>query len=185
MRSSVASPASRPVRSAGPSVIVGLVVALLTAGCGSETSGSEPGTAPDRTTSPTAHLAACVEDAPEEPCDPLPPYDAGYWLAQSEGRTGAYLDAAALCLGALLDGAVVGRRGACVDVHAAYVAEARAGRRDLDGRLDQTQAARAFGLAYSAVVAERSRRSADRMGGRGDDPGSALGAPSPDSLPRP
>ena len=74
-----------------------------------------------------------------------------------------YLDAAELCLGALLRGDVVGRRGACVDVHQAYVADARSGPRDLDGRLGAVQAGRAFGLAYSAVVAERSRRTAESM----------------------
>ena len=56
-----------------------------------------------------------------------------------------------------------GRRGACVDVHQAYVADARSGPRDLDGRLGAVQAGRAFGLAYSAVVAERSRRTAESM----------------------
>ncbi len=113
-----------------------------------------------------AHLTTCIEDAPDEPCNPLPGYDAAYWLSEGENRTETYLDGAALCLGALLDGDVVGRQGACTDVYEAYVAEARGGSRDLDGRLDDAQAGRAFGLAYSALVSERSLRSAEGMTGR-------------------
>ena len=113
-----------------------------------------------------AHLAACVESAPDQPCERLPGYDPGYWTAEQTDRTPAYLDAAELCLGALLDGHVVGRRGACADVYDAYVADAQAGRRDLDGRLDEAEAGRAFGLAYSAVVARRASDVGRRMGGQ-------------------
>ena len=172
---SATSSTSDLVRSTGVSVCVALAVALVVAGCGSETGGSETGAVPDQMAPPVAHLAACIGDAPEEPCTPLPPYDAAYWLGQSGDRTDVYLDGAALCLGALLDGHMVGRRGACVDVHAAYVEEARDGRRDLDGRLDGDQAGRAFGLAYSAVVAERSRRSAEGMEGGRDYNSEPLG----------
>ena len=172
---SVTRPTPSLVRSNGLSVSVALAVALAVAGCGSEADGSEPDVGPDQMAPPVAHLAACIEDAPEEPCAPLPPYDAAYWLGQSGDRTEVYLDGAALCLGALLEGNMVGRRGACVDVHAAYVEEARDGRRDLDGRLDVDQAGRAFGLAYSAVVAERSRRSAEGMEGGRDYNSEPLG----------
>ena len=112
------------------------------------------------------HLAACVEDAPDQPCERLPGYDPSYWVAEQTDRTGAYLDAAELCLGALLDGQVVGRRGACTDVYDAYVADAQAGRRDLDGRLGEAQAGRALGLAYSTVVARRTLDAGRQMGGR-------------------
>ena len=127
---------------------------LLATGCGSSD---------DDRPAAVAHLAACVERVPDQPCAPLAGHGADYWLAQQSDRTTAYLDAAEVCLGALLRGEVAGRRGACVDVHQAYVADARSGPRDLDGRLGAVQAGRAFGLAYSAVVAERSRRTAESM----------------------
>ena len=140
---------SRSVRALG-----GLLGSLLlAAGC----AGSE-----DRS-APVAHLAACVERAPDQPCGPLAGHGTDYWLAQQSDRTDAYLDAAEVCLGALLRGDMAGRRGACVDVHQAYVVDARSGPRDLDGRLGAVQAGRAFGLAYSAVVAEQSRRTAESM----------------------
>ena len=144
-------------------LLTALLVGLLVAGCGPETDAT-PSTPSDREVAePVAHLAACVADAPDEPCDPLSGYDAAYWLSQGESRTEVYFDGAALCLGALLDGAAVGRQGACTDVYEAYVAEARDGSRDLDGRLDEAQAGRAFGLAYSALVAARSARTAEGM----------------------
>ena len=138
-----------------PVLVAGfLVVGPLAAGCAD---------GPADRSAPVAHLAACVERAPDRPCEPLAGHGADYWLAQQSDRTTAYLDAAEVCLGALLRGEVAGRRGACVDVHQAYVADARSGPRDLDGRLGADQAGRAFGLAYSAVVAERSRRTAESM----------------------
>ena len=127
---------------------------LLAAGCAADS---------ENHSAPVAHLAACVKRAPNQACEPLAGHGADYWLAQQSDRTTAYLDAAEVCLGSLLRGEVAGRRGACVDVHQAYVADARSGPRDLDGRLGAVQAGRAFGLAYSAVVAERSRRTAESM----------------------
>ena len=106
---------------------------------------------------------------PDRPCERLPGYDPDFWTAEQADRTDAYLDASALCLRALLRGDVVGRRGACADVYPAYVADARDGRRDLDGRLDEAEAGRAFGLAYSAVVAARSARTAESMREDGRD----------------
>ena len=132
----------------------GFLGLLIAAGCAT---GSEDHSAP------VAHLAACVERAPDQACEPLAGHGADYWLAQQSDRTDTYLDAAEVCLGALLRGDMAGRRGACVDVHQAYVVDARSGPRDLDGRLGAVQAGRAFGLAYSAVVAERSRRTAESM----------------------
>ena len=146
-----------------------LLVGLLIAGCGPGTDATSSAPAGSDVAEPVAHLATCVEDAPGEPCEPLPGYDAAYWLSEGEGRTETYLDGAALCLGALLDGAVAGRQGACTDVYEAYVAEARDGSRDLDGRLDEAQAGRAFGLAYSALVAARSARTAEGMREGGSD----------------
>lgn len=150
-----------------------LLIGLFAAGCGSETDTTSPAPAGGEAAEPVAHLAACIEDAPDQPCDPLPGYDAAYWLSEGEGRTEVYLDGTALCLRSLLDGDLVGRRGACTDVYEAYVAEARDGSRDLDGRLDEAQAGRAFGLAYSALVAARSERTAEGMreGGRDNDAG--------------
>ena len=113
---------------------------------------------------PIAHLAACIGDAPEERA-PRSPYDAAYWLGQSGRPT---FPTAPPTRGAP-------RRACRVDIHAAYVEEARDGRRDLDGRLDGDQAGRAFGLAYSAVVAERSRRSAEGMEGGRDYNSEPLG----------
>ena len=158
MNPSSLRPAGSPVRlrteaPAWPSLVVALL-GLAVAGCAAETDGAPAS---------VAHLAACVEDAPDRPCERLPGYDSAYWTAEQTDRTDAYLDASALCLRALLRGDVVGRRGACADVYPAYVADARDGRRDLDGRLDEAEAGRAFGLAYSAVVAARSARTAEGM----------------------
>ncbi len=105
---------------------------------------------------PVAHLAACAESAPDQPCARLPGYDPAYWLAEQADRTDVYQDAAEICLGALLDGAVVGRRGACADVYDAYLVDARAGRRDLGGRIPDADAGRALGLVYSAQQARRT-----------------------------
>ena len=142
-----------------------LLVGLVAAGCATDTAEAPPAEAPG----PVAHLADCIEDAPDRPCERLPGYDSDYWTAEQADRTDAYLDASALCLRALLRGDVVGRRGACADVYPAYVADARDGRRDLDGRLDEAEAGRAFGLAYSAVVAARSARTAEGMREDGRD----------------
>ena len=117
---------------------------------------------------PVAHLAACVDGAPDQPCARLPGYDPAYWLAEQADRTDVYQDAAEICLGALLDGAVVGRRGACADVYDAYLVEARAGRRDLGGRLAEDDAGRALGLVYSA---QQARRSADMIRAMSSDSG--------------
>ena len=142
-----------------------LLVGLVAAGCVTDTGEAPPTEAPV----PVAHLADCIEDAPDRPCERLPSYDPAYWTAEQADRTDAYLDASALCLRALLRGDVVGRRGACADVYPAYVADARDNRRDLDGRLDEAEAGRAFGLAYSAVVAARSARTAEGMREDGRD----------------
>jgi hypothetical protein len=160
-----------------------ILVGLLAAGCGSETDTAPSGPAADGMAESVAHHAASIDDAPDEPCAPLPEYGAAYWLSEGEGRSETYLDGAALCLEALLEGAVVGRRGACTDVYEAYVPEARGGSRDLDGRLDEAQSGRAFGLAYSALVAERTRRSAEGMTGRDYNTGSIFDAPPADSTP--
>ena len=142
-----------------------LLVGLVAAGCAPDTSEAPPAEAP----APVVHLADCIEGAPDRPCERLPGYDPDYWTDEQADRTDAYLDASALCLRALLRGDVVGRRGACADVYPAYVADARDGRRDLDGRLDEAEAGRAFGLAYSAVVAARSARTAEGMREDGRD----------------
>ena len=115
---------------------------------------------------PVAHLAACVGGAPDEPCARLPGYDPAYWLAEQADRSDVYQDAAEICLGALLEGAVVGRRGACADVYDAYLVDARAGRRDLGGRIPEADAGRALGLVYSA---QQARRSVDMIRGVGSD----------------
>ena len=146
-------------------LVAALLVGLVAAGCATDTGEAPPTEAP----APVAHLADCIEDAPDQPCERLPGYDSAYWTAEQTDRTDAYLDASALCLRALLRGDVVGRRGACADVYPAYVADARDGRRDLDGRLDEAEAGRAFGLAYSAVVAARSARTAEGMREDGRD----------------
>ena len=151
------------------------LLGLLAVGCATETGGRSE---------PVAHLAACVEDAPDRPCERLPGYDPAYWLAEQTDRTDVYLDAAEVCLGALLRGEVVGRRGACTDLYDAYATDARAGRRDLDGRLDEAQAGRAFGLAYSAVVFRRAQESAEGMTGRDYNTGSVFDGPAPDSTDR-
>ena len=117
---------------------------------------------------PVAHLAACVAEAPDKPCARLPGYDPAYWLAEQAERSDVYLGAAELCLGALLDGAVAGRRGACADVYDAYLVDARAGRRDLGGRIPEADAGRALGLVYSA---QQARRSADMIRAMGADSG--------------
>ncbi|MDT7858201.1 hypothetical protein RQM47_16250 [Rubrivirga sp. S365] len=129
---------------------------------------------------PVVRLAACVEAAPSEPCARVPGVGPAYWLAEQGDRTATYLDAAEICLGALLDGAVVGRRGACVDVYDAYVADAKDGRRDLDGRLDAADAGRAFGLAYSAVVARRTQAAGQATTGRDYNAAPLFGGDSPD-----
>ena len=139
-----------------------LALVGLVAGCNGGETAATPAV-------PIAHLEACVEQSPDQPCDRLPGYDPAYWLAAQSDQATAYLDAAELCLTALLDGAVVGRRGACTDVYDAYVVDVRAGRRDLGGRLDADQAGRAFGLAYSAVVARRTREGAGAMTGTDDN----------------
>ena len=127
-------------------------------------SGCETASRPE----PVAHLAACVDGAPDEPCARLPGYDPAYWLAEQADRTDVYQDAAEICLVALLDGAVVGRRGACADVYDAYLVDARSGRRDLGGRLADDDAGRALGLVYSA---QQARRSADMIRAMGADSG--------------
>ena len=153
---------TKPVwRPLGTALLLGLVIA----GCATDTADAPSAEAP----APVAHLAACIEEAPDQPCERLPGYDPAYWMAEQTDQTEAYLDASALCLRALLRGDVVGRRGACTHVYEAYVADARDGRRDLDGRLDEAEAGRAFGLAYSAVVAARSARTAEGMREDGRD----------------
>ena len=190
-------PAPRPARTPGASpsgpptarhrsraeLVVGVVAAfgavfllnLLAVGCATETGGRPE---------PVAHLAACVEEAPDRPCERLPGYDPDYWMTEQADRTDVYLDAAEVCLGALLRGEVVGRRGACTDLYDAYVTDARAGRRDLDGRLDEAQAGRAFGLAYSAVVFQRAQESAEGMTGRDYNAGPLFDGPASDSTDR-
>lgn len=143
------------------SAVLPVLVLLISAGCGS---GDAPdATAPEAPTVPSAvaHLQACVEDAPDEPCPQNPEADAAYWTAQQEQQTEVYLDAADLCLRAALDSEKVGREGACVDVYEAYVAEGV--RSDLGGRLDEAEARRGYAKARIALQRQRSQTFIDGM----------------------
>lgn len=111
--------------------------------------------------SAVAYPGACVGDAPDEPCPPNPDADVAYWTAQQEAQSGAYLDAAELCLRAALEGENAGREGACVDVYEAYVAEGV--RSDLGGRLDETEARRGYAKARIALQRQRSQTFVDGM----------------------
>lgn len=139
----------------------------LSVGCGdgpdSNPNGPPSSADTERTPASVAHIQDCVEDAPDRPCERLAGTDVTYWEAERIARSDAYLDAAALCVRALLRGEDVGKRGACVDLHEAYVADVRAGQRDLEGRLDEEAAGRAPGLAYGAVVLARSAQTAEEM----------------------
>ena len=144
-------------RSALPPALVFLLVSGCGPGDGAET------TAPDTpaASAPVEHVRACLDDAPEEPCPPNPDADAGYWTAQQEAQSAAYLDAAELCLRAALDGEKAAREGACVDVYEAYVAEGV--RSDLGGRLDETEARRGYAKARIALERRRSQTFIDGM----------------------
>jgi hypothetical protein len=138
-----------------------ILVLLISAGCGS---GDAPeAVAPEAPTVPSAvaHLQACVDDAPDEPCPPNPDADAAYWTAQQEAQSESYLDAAELCLLAALESQKAGREGACVDVHEAYVAEGV--RSDLGGRLDESEARRGYAKARIALQRQRSQTFIDGM----------------------
>lgn len=146
--------------------LLSVLVLLFSAGCGS---GDAPeSVAPEAPTVPSAvaHLRACTDDAPDEPCPPNPDADATYWTAQQEAQSETYLDAAELCLRAALESEKAGREGACVDVYEAYVAEGV--RSDLGGRLDESEARRGYARARIALQRQRSRTFIEGMR---DDPG--------------
>ena len=140
-----------------PSVLLAALV-ILAAGCGP---GDAPETAPSEATPGVAHLQACLNDAPTDPCPANPEADGAYWTAQQEAQSGAYLDAAELCLRAAIDGHKAAREGACVDVYQAYVAEGV--RSDLGGRLDETEARRGYAKARIALQRQRSQTFIDGM----------------------
>jgi len=143
-----------------------LFVLLISAGCGS---GDAPeavtpdATAPEAPAEPSAvaHLQACVDVTPDEPCPPNPDADAAYWTAQQEEQSDVYLDAAELCLRAALESKKAGREGACVDVFEAYVAEGV--RSDLGGRLDEAEARRGYVKAREAIQRRREQRHLEGM----------------------
>ena len=122
------------------------LLVLLAVGCG-------PGATPE--VAAVAHLRACVDDAPAEPCPPSEQADVAFWTAEQEAQSEVYLDAAELCLRASLDGKKAGRDGACVDVYQAYVAEGV--RSDLEGRLDETETRRGYANARIAVQRRRDQ----------------------------
>ena len=139
--------------------LLSLFALLISAGCGSGDAPDAPdATAPEAPAVPSAvaHLRACVDGAPDEPCPPDPEADAAYWTAQQEQQSGAYLDAAELCLRAALDSEKVSREGACVDVYEAYVAEGV--RSNLGGRLGETEARRGYVKAREAIQRRREQR---------------------------
>ena len=141
--------------------LLSLLVLLISAGCGS---GDAPdATVPEAPTVPSAvaHLQACVDVTPDEPCPPNPDADAAYWTAQQEEQSDVYLDAAELCLRAAIDSKKAGREGACVDVFEAYVAEGV--RSDLGGRLDEPEARRGYAKARIALQRQRSQTFIDEM----------------------
>ena len=155
------------------SALLFTLVLLFSSGCGSGDSAETATPGPPADSDAVEHVRACLEDAPGEPCPPNPDADAGYWTAQQEAQSAAYLDAAELCLRAALDGKKAAREGACVDVYEAYVAEGV--RSDLGGRLDETEARRGYAKARIALQRQRSQTFIDGM--RADP-----GADVPDSI---
>lgn len=143
------------------SALLSALVLLLASGCGSGDGAETATPVPPAESGAVEHVRACLDDAPDEPCPPNPDADAGYWAAQQEAQSEAYLDAAELCLRAALDGARAAREGACVVVYEAYVAEGV--RSDLGGRLDETEARRGYAKARIALERQRSQTFIDGM----------------------